>query len=297
MRRRVEVMRIGPYTRFAKAAVLSILIAGTPVVASAEAAGKYYERSFVLAADARCDLFEPGVVSALESSTIQARGAALRAGVGEAALVATARRAKTRAAGVDCADPDLTVVQGRVQSAFSGWVRTARMTFPGLTAQWVADRSAFETTGWRLMQPSVTGASPVTFGVGVDAEGEDRLKAVVSFVGRPRPYAARIVMRDTGLSHRPWLTADGRAVLPPQSARRAIWSGGSQVADAGLLSLGRKQGEAWVFSAEAALAVAQLDPREPFVVEFLFRDDSRTSATFEAGDFAAGQAFIAMGGL
>lgn len=290
-------MRIGPYTRLAKAVVLSALVAAAPVLASAEASGKYYERSFVLAADARCGLFQPGVVSALETAAMQARGAALRAGVGEVALVASARRAKVRAGAVACSDPDLKIVQDRVQSAFSGWARTARMTFPGTTAQWVADRSAFETTGWRLMQPSITGASPVTFGVGVDATGEDRLKAVVSFVGRPRPYASRIVMRDTGLSRRPWLTADGRAVLPPQSARRAIWSGGSQAADAGLLSLGRKQGEAWIFPAETGEALARLDPREPFVVEFLFRDDSRTSATFEAGDFAAGQAFIAMGSL
>ncbi len=290
-------MRICPYTRFAKAAALSVLVTAAPVVASAEASGKYYERSFVLAADARCDLFQPGVVSALQSSAIQARGAALRAGVGEVALVATARRAKVRAGAVACSDPDLKIVQGRVQSAFFGWARTARMTFPGTRANWVADRSPFETTGWRLMQPSVTGASPVTFGVGIDATGEDHLKAVVSFVGRPRPYAARIVMRDTGLSPRPWLTRDGRAVLPPQSARRVVWSAGSHVADAGLLSTGRKQGEAWLFSPETAEAVALLDPREPFVVEFLFRDDSRTSATFEAGDFAAGQAFIAMGGL
>ena len=44
-------------------------------------------------------------------------------------------------------------------------------------------------------------------------------------------------------------------------------------------------------------ALAALDPREPFALEFLFRDGSVARARFEAGDFAAGQAFLAMGAV
>ena len=47
----------------------------------------------------------------------------------------------------------------------------------------------------------------------------------------------------------------------------------------------------------AAEALAALDPREPFALEFLFRDGSVARARFEAGDFAAGQAFLAMGAV
>ena len=59
----------------------------------------------------------------------------------------------------------------------------------------------------------------------------------------------------------------------------------------------KAQGEAWLFPAATADAMSKLDPREPFVVEFLFGDGSAARATFEAGDFAAGRAFIAMGSL
>ena len=52
-----------------------------------------------------------------------------------------------------------------------------------------------------------------------------------------------------------------------------------------------------MFPVAAANALAGLDPREPFVIEFLFRDDSVARATFEAGDFAAARAFIGMGSL
>src|SRR5690606_8615376 len=92
---------------------------------------------------------------------------------------------------------------------------------------------------------------------------------------------------------RPWLV--GQGVLPPEPQRRVIFSSGGRDAAPTLLPSGRSQGQAWIFPASAADALARLDPREPFVVEFLFRDDSVARATFETGDFAAGRAFIAMG--
>jgi hypothetical protein len=118
---------------------------------------------------------------------------------------------------------------------------------------------------------------------------------VVSFVGRPRPYAARIVMRDPALAARPWLTPAGGAVLPPETVRREVWSAGTRVAPATLLATGRTQGEAWYFPSTAADQLARLDPREPFVIEFLFRDGSIARAMFEAGDFAAARAFVGLG--
>ena len=45
----------------------------------------------------------------------------------------------------------------------------------------------------------------------------------------------------------------------------------------------------------AADALSGLDPREVFTVEFVFRDGSVARTVFEAGDFAAGRAFLAMG--
>jgi hypothetical protein len=133
----------------------------------------------------------------------------------------------------------------------------------------------------------------VTFGYAGKGEAPD-LAAVVSFVGRSRPYAARIVLRDPVRVPRPWLAGEG---LVPVSARASLWATGVSVADPTLLAENRRAGEAWRFPAATAAALDRLDPREAFAVEFHFRDGSVATAKFEVGDFAAGRAFLAMGTL
>lgn len=271
---------------------VAMLIAGE---AGAHASGVYFERAFVLAADQKCGLFEPGLTAALDAATLQARGAALRAGGSGPDLSAAATRAKAQAEATACDNADLMRVKTRVRSAFAGWSRAGLMAFPGAeAAPWRADRFGGRETGWRLAQDSATGASPVRFGLAGVGPLATEATAVVSFVGQPRPYAARLVMRDTARAPRPWLAGDG---LPPQATRRAIFAARSDTAPRSLLATGARRGEAWVFPAEASEALAGLDPRESFLIEFLFRDDSVATARFEAGDFAAARAFLAMGPL
>lgn len=280
-------MRIGRNAR--RASLIAAIVAmAAPVHAWADAASTYYERSFVLAANQRCGLFARPVAAALDAATWQARGAALRGGVGEVDLAARAARARARAAATPCGHADLAIVKQRVDQAFMGWSRLARMNFDAGSAGWVADRYAFTRPGWRLVQTTHAGASPVRFGYAGQDEGAD-LKAVVSFVGRPRPYAVRVVLRDARIGSRPWPGG-----LPPESQRMTVWSSGSAAAAPGL-AVPKAQGEVWTFRADLADALARLDPRERFTVEFVFRDDSVAAATFEAGDFAAGRAFLAMG--
>ncbi len=93
---------------------------------------------------------------------------------------------------------------------------------------------------------------------------------------------------------RPWLAGDG---LVPASARASVWATGFQPAEASLLAEGRRTGEAWRFPTSAADMLERLDPRETFAVEFHFRDGTVATVPFEAGDFAAGNAFLAMGML
>ena len=288
-------MRIGLSTRIARAITAAVMMAGIPVAAFADGTGTFYDRTFVLAAHEKCQLFRAPVAGALSAATLQSRGAALRAGTAETTLQATASRARSRARQVSCANPELAMVRDRVADAFAGWQRIPRMDFNSDHATWTADRVRREAATWRLVQTSVTGASPVRFGLGASAEGQETLSAVVSFVGRPRPYAARMVMRDPALAARPWLTAAGRAVLPPESARQEVWSAGTAPAAATLLATGKTQGETWTFPAAAGDRLSRLDPREPFLIEFLFRDGSVATATFEAGDFAAARAFVALG--
>jgi hypothetical protein len=286
-------MTIGQTARRTKAAVALAVALALPAAAWAGPADTYYERAFVLAADARCNLFRADIEVALGAATAQARGAALRSGTRESDLVAVARRAQARAATVPCADPQLATVRARVDGAFSGWLRTPRMVFPGARRPWAANRVRGAEANWRLLQMSRVGASPVAFGYAGLGDAAD-LTAVVSFVGRSRPYAARVVLRHPVRAPRPWLAGDG---LAPASARASHWATGVAPADASLLAEGRRAGEAWRFPAATAAALEQLDPRETFAVEFHFRDGSVATAKFEAGDFTAARAFLAMGTL
>ncbi|MCH4268141.1 MAG: hypothetical protein LKF80_07025 [Brevundimonas sp.] len=285
-------MKIAPSPRIVSR-TLAAIVALTLAAGTATAAGDvYYERAFVRAAQDKCRLFEPRLTQALEAATLQARGAALRAGRPATELAATAGRAKARAQATPCNDAELDRVKTRVRHAFAGWSRAARINFPGDRAGWSADRFESARDGWRLFQDGATGASPVRFGLTGRTPQDARPAAVVSFVGKPRPYAARIVMRDASRSPRPWLAGDG---LPPEAARRAVFAAGSDIAPRDLLASGARAGEVWRFPDSAAEALAALDPREPFLIEFLFRDDSVATARFEAGDFAAARAFLAMG--
>lgn len=279
------------------APVIAGVVAALPMAALADATRPYYDRSFVLAADQKCRLFAPIVAEALTAATLQARGAAARGGATPQDLAATAGRASARANQTSCGDPQLGVVKDRVANAFAGWAGTPRMTFPGVKAAWYGDRYALVGPGWRLKQTVQTGQAPVSFGLVGDAGGGETLQAVVTFVGRNRPYAARIVLRDVDRAPRPWPTGSRAGDLPPEAQRRAIFSTGSAAAAEGLLLPERKDGQTWRFPDTAADLIAQLDPREAFAIDFLFSDDSVARATFEAGDFAAGRAFIDMGSL
>lgn len=277
------------------AATLAAVTLAVPVgAARAAVTDAFYDRVFMLAAHQKCDLFEPKLIAALDAAALQARGAALRAGTPAADLTATAMRAQSRASRTACSNQDLDRARARVQAGFAGWSRAARMSFPGDRSAWRGDRYESREIGWRLVQDSATGGSSVRFGLVGDGPTATTPVAVVSFVGKPRPYAARLVMRDQEQAPRVWLTGGG---LPPESVRRVFFAASAQAAAPSLLNEGARQGETWTFSTEAADAIAQLDPRETFVIQFLFRDDSVAEARFEAGDFAAGRAFLAMGVL
>lgn len=275
-------------------AAMLLLSAGA---ADAGAERLYYERSLMLAADARCGLFEPGVRAALDVSAHQARGVVLRAGFGDEAVRSIRLRAVSRARAADCGSEDLVKAADRVRGGFRGWSRTARMTFPGDSQDWRADRTRSQTDAWRLSQSSRFRSAQVIFGRAAAPEGEEMLAAVVSFPGRSRPYGARIMLRDPTRAQQPWIVQASLAPLPPPASRRAFWAASHAAAPDALLPQGRRQGEIWRFPDEAAGAIAALDPRERFTIEFLFRDDSVMRVRFEAGDFAAAQAFVALGPL
>ncbi len=276
---------------------LALVAALVPVAAAAAPAiDLYYERELMTVADNRCRLFAPQIGAALEASANQARGAALRAGVDGATVNGVTARAAQRADSVDCGSPDLKIAAQRVRTAFDGWSRTTHMEFPGEAAPWRADRMAYRSITWRLVQTANAGPDPVLFGVA----GENNttgLIAVAAFPDGERPYAARLVYRDGTKTHSAWVGAPKSRPLPPRWASQVVMAQDVEDASDVLAPRGRDHAIAFRFPASSLDALSALDPRERFAVEFLFADDRVRTAAFEVGDLAAGRAFLKLGPL
>lgn len=275
-----------------------------PVIANASVVDTFYERAVMTAADQRCRLFTPEVSSALAAGAAQARGAALRSGVSADDLVQTEARARAAAYSQACTSRDIATAAERVKNAFAPYSRQAKEIYPGEVAGWTAERYPdSKTPVWALSQPVSFGADRLTFGL-ASQNGKNALLAVVDFADGARPYTARLIVRDPARARDPYLDrrqADAKGRLPlsarlaPRYADKTFLAEARQVSDARLAPGAVKDALAFRFPAEAALAIAGLDPREAIAVEFAFqgpRGDVVRTAYVEVGDFAAGRAFL-----
>jgi hypothetical protein len=278
--------------------------AAAPGFAHAQPVDLFYERTVMSAADARCGLFATDVAAALAAATAQARGAALRAGTSADTLRQTEQGARAKAAGADCASPDIATAAARVRTAFSGFAKMTRLTYAGDVAGWQADRNIGRSARWRLSQDASFGADRMAFGL-AGRDGPGVLLAVADFTDGAEPYAARLILRDSGRSGQPYLDRFGGGStvglplarrLPPRGALKAYAATARSPADEGLLPRGADSGWAFRFPDAAAPELAKLDPREAVAVEFLFPGDVTRRAYVEVGDFAAGRAFLQVGG-
>lgn len=281
---------IGVSIGLAAMAVPTALLAAT-------ASDRLYERTLMLAADARCRLFSPGLASALDASRAQSRGAALRSGASQDQVQALEQRARAKASSVACNSKDLTTAAARVRTGFEGYSKLLVMNYPGDVSSWRADRPASATIPvWRLSQPASYGGERMIFGLVGNAKA---LTAVATFPAGQRPYAARIIVRDTRRTLGPYIeTGAGRnlaAKVPPRNASLVFNAESRENAPPSLLPKDAKSGLAFRFPAAAADAIAQLDPREAVTVEFAFPGrgaEETRKAYIEVGDFAAGRAFL-----
>lgn len=268
-----------------------------PSIALAQPADLFFERTVMTAADGRCDLFTPAVSAALAAGAAQARSAALRAGSDARSLQAIERNARGQAARIDCRNPQVAKEAARVEQAFAGYQRITRMVYPGDLTEWRADRGVGRTARWRLSQSANFGSSHMVFGLAGRQDATSALVALASFSDKATPYAARLVMRDTGRTLGPYLTGGRQPLarkLPPASATRAYLAEARGEAEAELLPKGYTGGWAFRFPAAAVQSLAELDPREAVAVEFLFPGERVRTAYVEVGDFAAGRAFLQM---
>lgn len=280
-----------------------VSMAAAPAVAAP--ADLYYERTVMVVAGQRCALFTPELLAALSSSQLQARGAALRAGVPAAQLDATAERARDRGDALPCNSADIRIAATRVRAAFRDYQQLKSLTYPGDFNQWIADRTA-PSPGlavWRLVQSVHFGPDLMDFGL-AQASGAPVLVASAGFADGAKPYAARLVMRDVSLTPGPFLNpraADARgripltARMPPRSAMRWFPAQTRTPSGRDLLPIGARSAWVYRFPDAAVNALTGLDPREAVAVEFIFsgRDgDTVRTAYLEVGDFAAGRAFL-----
>ena len=272
----------------------------TPGFAQAQPADLFYERTVMSAADDRCDLFAPEVGAALAASAAQARGAALRAGTSFDTLRTLEISARSKAAQAGCASPDIATAAARVKTAFSGYAKITRLTYPGDVATWRADRTGARSTAWRLSQETSFGADRMAFGL-AGRDGPGVLVAVARFADGAQPYAARLLLRDGTRSSQAYLdrwTGGSTARLPldrrlpPRSALKTYPAAARSQASQDLLPRDVKSGWAFRFPDSAAVELSRLDPREAIAVEFLFPGDVTRRAYVEVGDFAAGRAFL-----
>ena len=247
----------------------------------------YAERSIMRIANQRCRLFDANVTQALFMAEAQARNATLRAGGDNARMREIAGIAHQKAASLACNDPVLTSEATRVRSAFSAYARMLRMTFPGSAAAWKADRtvlaSRVDTGRWALTTSAVHMDADTHFGV-VVIGGRLSLFATPPASGGS-PATARLVMRDTDLADRPYLS--GALTSPPRSVSKVFLAAERRSSPDGQ--------EGFRFSDAAAEALAALDPREAIVVEFVYtssQGERVTRALYEVGDFAPAYGFL-----
>jgi hypothetical protein len=294
-------------SRIAGALAAALALAATPACAATPAVDLFYQRAVMAAAGSACRLFAPDVATALAAAKAQARGAALRSGVGASDLAQIETQAAAAAGTAGCGSPDISAGAQRVRAAFAGYAHLDRMDFPGELAAWSAARPAADGLAhWRVSQSARFGWDRMLFGV--VGRGGDRplTMAVASFADGAAPYGARLVLRDASLTSGPYLDPrladlagkipiDGR--LPPRSATRVFAAEALSPAGSDLRSPDMTTAWAVRFPAAAADALAGLDPREAVAVEFLFAGDDGENvrtAYVEVGDFAAARAFASL---
>ena len=200
----------------------------------------------------------------------------------------------------NCGSRDIAVAAARVKTAFSGYAKITRLTYPGDVAPWRADRAGARSTAWRLSQETSFGPDKMAFGL-AGRDGPGALVAVARFADGAQPYAARLLLRDGTRSSQGYLdrwTGGSTARLPldrrmpARSALKTYPAAARSRASQDLLQRDVKSGWAFRFPDAAAVELSKLDPREAIAVEFLFQGDVTRRAYVEVGDFAAGRAFL-----
>ena len=301
----------------AACAAFALLHPCAPAAAQAPDAAKsadtmFVERAALRAANAACNLFEPGEALALDMGFYQARNALLRGGYDSRMVAALEREAADYAGDKSCDDPAMASSAALLKNAYKAFTRTPFMEFKGDVRQWTATRTLTDT--WSAWQQAP--GSPVRFGLirpiraddplalgDPDAPREDPVLAAALPLrdGAGAPAYARIWMRDPRKLPEMWDGGlrgfiPGALDAPPRGLSRQIWASERRVVDGPPYGDGDKTPDAlFLFDARAEKLLSELDPREAVTLEFTPSDRDRKGkpvrVVMEVGDFRAAAAF------
>lgn len=234
----------------------------------------FLEREVLRAADARCDLLQPGARAALNAGARQAGAALQRAGRSFQEIDALSAKAEAAAAGMPCDSPALTEAAKRAQAAYKGWATQPSIMFPGRNQTWSARRFA-DARGWRLSQA----AGEALFGVR-QSQGEAGL------VSAPPPgswISATLRVRDSALGA--GLRGSATRLTPPARSGAIAYLAQARTLEDGITY--------FRFADAAAAKISALHPDEAIEIEYVARSGAAPlRLLFEAGDFAAALLYL-----
>ena len=254
----------------------------------------FLERTSLRAADEKCKYFTDLERSALISGQLQSRGVLLRAGFDSADIDKAADEVRLYANTQPCGSADFMAARSHLKNAFSAFIGTMVMDYPGVDTVWSASRSRWDT--WRVVQNGSHQAFPYQFGLLAPVLTDPFQLALEIILPKDMqvPSLARILLRDEMKSPAPWLgTIFGNEPGPPPHAlTKAYWASGRELIE------DEKTGERklrFSFSPATTAAIEKLDPRERFQIAITPNARSTSSEIIyleiEVGDFAAAHAF------
>ena len=274
------------------------------------------KRWFLTQADARCHDLAPAEATALKGGYIQARNEAIRSGRDMAALAPYLDAARAAADRSDCASPQLAAEMATARGGYAAFVAQPRLSLPAGPASWQADRTRAGDAQWRLVQYQDNPGADAAIGL-YGPLSDNRFVVMVRFADGAKPYAARLLVRDTQTASQGLINpaayeltdapppgfGSGALAFPARGMSEVNVDLHPSVTTNGLgftpdgryvgSQPGAQDAVRFDFSTRAYPAIAALDPREDMVVEFDFSDGPRF-IRFGVGDFITGLSFVAL---
>jgi hypothetical protein len=298
-----------PILRWSALAVTAVI--GMTGAAPLSLEDTLYERAAVLAADARCGLFDSQTRAALEAARSQSRSAMIRSGAPASSVASVERFAAQAAGGWACNSADMKAVATRVRNAFGDYQRLAVMRFPGDQQDWVAEKySAERAARWRVWQATSTPTFQYRLGI-AEKDGKQTPMLVLSNATGLAPTSVVVMVRDFKLAPRPVGSGFLKSMTfkstskstplyaraAPQNVTQPYFASGRAAADTSLLPPRTTQGLSFSLPQTLMTHMESLDPREAIEVRITLPGTPTTPERiercyFEVGDFAAARAFI-----